>query len=215
MSRQWCRLIRWLPAPLILALFLLAACQAKATSPLPPATPTPPLPIVEIPDGLPDYDRSDWPQWIDEDRDCQDTRQEVLIEESLDPVVFEIPKQCRVIRGRWLDPYTGIYVVDPSLLDIDHLVPLGNAHISGGWAWDRAKKRTYANYLADPDHLIAVTQGANRSKADKTPETWRPPNRDYWCEYAIDWLRVKVTWRLSATVAEWVALQEMLATCSR
>jgi len=29
--------------------------------------------------SIPDYDRDDWPHWEDFDRDCQHTRQELLI----------------------------------------------------------------------------------------------------------------------------------------
>ena len=39
--------------------------------------------------ACPKYNRKDYLHWIDEDRDCQNTRNEVLIQESLDPVSFK------------------------------------------------------------------------------------------------------------------------------
>ena len=42
--------------------------------------------VAEIPADIPEYDRDDWKHWTDEDGDLQDARQEVLIEESLEPV---------------------------------------------------------------------------------------------------------------------------------
>ena len=98
-------------------------------------------------------------------------------------------------------------------LDIDHLVPLKNAHDSGGWAWSSARKEQYANYLGDPDHLIAVTKGANRSKGAKGPEEWRPPDEGYWCQYATDWTEVKMEWGLTMTQRETEAVIVMLDTC--
>ncbi len=159
---------------------------------------------------IPAYDRDDWRHWIDEDGDCQNARGEVLIGESRVPVSFD---GCRVVSGDWLGLYTDTVVTSASSLDIDHMVPLSNAHRSGGWTWDSDKKREYANDLDDPDHLIAVTAGANRSKGDKGPEEWKPPDATYWCEYAIDWARIKQTWNLSVTQAEFNALVLMVTTC--
>ena len=83
--------------------------------------------------GLPKYDRDDWKHWTDVDGDCQDTRQEVLISESSVAVTFADDRSCRVATGRWTGPYTGEVVEDPATLDVDHMVPLANAHQSGAY----------------------------------------------------------------------------------
>ena len=169
--------------------------------------------LAEIPDDLPEYDRGDWRHWLDADRDCQNTRHETLAAESAAAVSFATPEGCRVAAGRWHDPYTGLTITDPSMLDIDHLVPLYNAHRSGGWRWDAQRKADYANDLQDPAHLIAVRNRENRQKGADGPEDWRPPNTAYWCQYAVSWAGVKVRWGLTATARELRALREMLATC--
>ena len=170
--------------------------------------------MSNIPEGLPPYDRDDWRHWTDEDDDCQNTRHEVLIAESQGAVTYKSDRQCQVDGGQWFGAFTATTVKEPSKLDVDHLVPLAIAHQSGGWAWTDEKKEQYANSLDHPDHLIAVTAGANRSKGAKGPDEWRPPNEPYWCEYAVAWIRVKQTWELTATPAEVEALQDMLATCA-
>ena len=106
--------------------------------------------------ACPAYDRKLLKHWIDEDRDCQNTRHEVLLEESLAPVTFKTSKNCRVISGSWLGAYSGNVFTDASQLDIDHLVPLKEAHESGGYAWDAYRKRDYANDLTDPNTLGPV-----------------------------------------------------------
>ena len=88
--------------------------------------------VAAIPADIPEYSRSQWKHWIDEDGDCQDARQETLIQESLVEVTFESGKKCRVAMGRWYGVFTGTYIEAPEDLDIDHLVPLKNAHESGG-----------------------------------------------------------------------------------
>ena len=208
------------PAPTSTA----APTPTPATTALTPAAATPSatraadglvlqVAVAPVAPDLADYDRGDWRHWVDDDGDCQNARQEVLIEESLTPVSFESSEECRVESGNWVGPYTGIGVSDPSDLDVDHMVPLQNAHRSGAWSWDRDRKREYANYLGYEDHLIATTSSANRSKGSKGPEAWRPSLEAYWCDYATDWVAIKHGWQLTVTEAEFRALREMLDTC--
>ena len=200
--------------------------QRPASTPVSATLPPTPEPQTPSAEGLllavtvasvnanrPDYDRSEWRHWIDEDRDCQNARQEVLIEESTTPAVLDPDNECRVLSGSWVGPYTGQMVNDPTELDIDHMVPLENAHRSGAWSWDRDRKREYANYLGYEDHLIATTSRANRSKGSKGPEEWRPPLESYWCDYALDWIAIKSSWDLTVSEREYSALREMLDTC--
>lgn len=156
------------------------------------------------------YERKFYQHWIDEDRDCQNARQEVLIAESEDPVIYRTNKDCIVERGVWQDPYSGLKFTDPSDLDIDHLVPLKEAHESGGFAWDSEIRREYANYLADPNHLIAVSKNLNRQKGASDPAEWLPPNQDFRQSYAKAWVDVKIKWGLTADKNELKILQALL-----
>ena len=86
------------------------------------------------------------------------------------------------------------------ILDIDHLVPLKEAHISGGSAWSTEKKRRYANDLSYPATLIAVSSRENRSKGARDPASWLPSNCAYHCEYVRSWKEVKARWELGSDV---------------
>ena len=129
-------------------------------------------------------------------------------------VGFGIVRRCTVDSGRWFAPFTGTTVAFARLLDIDHTVPLANAHRSGAWAWSPEQKEEYFNDLSFEGHLVAVALTVIRSRGSSGPEEWQPPNMDYWCEYALNWIMVKAAWNLTATAEEWGALEEMLETCS-
>ncbi len=163
-----------------------------------------------------DYDRSDWRHWVDSDRDCQNTRAEVLIAESSAPVSFapnDDGENCRVTAGRWRGPWSGELFTDAGDVDIDHHVPLGHAHESGGWQWDAQRKRAYANDLAHPPSLQVAKASLNRTKGKQPPDEWRPDETDGWCRYAADWISVKAKWQLTVTDRETKALRQMLDTC--
>ena len=178
-----------------------------------PGAPAAPAPSEEAAAAVP-YSRNLYGGWIDADGDCQDTRQEVLIAESVVPVRLDAAG-CRVVSGRWLDPYTGHEITDPSDLDIDHLVPLAEAHRSGGDAWTPERRHAYANHLAHSEHLIAVSAGANRSKGDRDPASWLPENAAYHCEYVRTWVLVKLRWGLRADDAELAAIDTLLRACAQ
>ena len=173
----------------------------------------PGLTIVERDPNIPAYDRDDWSHWIDEDGDCVNTRHEVLLTESLLPVTMVDGDSCRVEMGQWYDPYTDLTFTVAADLDVDHMVPLANAHASGAWRWNDAERRAYANDQVDEHHLIAVQAAANRSKGSRGPEDWLPPNVAHYCDYARHWILIKARWGLSATQEEWLTLLGMLDTC--
>lgn len=160
------------------------------------------------------FDRADYPHWSDADGDCRDTRTEVLVQESLDPPTLSADG-CEVLAGRWYDPYTDRSFTDPRLLDVDHRVPLGEAHRSGAAAWDRARRQAFSNDLSHPDTLIAVDRSANRSKADGDPLSWLPPAWGYRCAYVERWRETKRRWDLAEDRLEGWWNDAVLWTCGQ
>ncbi len=66
------------------------------------------------------YNRDLFRHWIDADGDGCDTRKEVLIAESLEPV--QTGSQCAILTGRWYSIYDNTETTDSSRFDIDHVV---------------------------------------------------------------------------------------------
>jgi hypothetical protein len=159
------------------------------------------------------YSRSLYRHWIDEDGDCQDTRVEVLVRDAIGRLVFADEKDCKVKGGKWKDPYTAQTVTDPKKLDVDHMVPLKNAHESGAWAWSAKRKQEYANYMEFNRHLLAVSLSENRKKGDKGPDKYLPPIKTYRCTYAQDWAKIKEEWELEMTEDEGMAVSKILEEC--
>jgi hypothetical protein len=133
------------------------------------------------------YLRSDWPHWSDQDKNCRNTRQEILASRSLVPVTFK-PNGCTVKAGRWDDYYYPEIHTNSKKVDIDHLIPLKHAHDSGGADWTVAQKEKFAN---DPENLVITNRSYNRLKGAKTIAQWLPVHKKYACRYIHDWIRIK------------------------
>lgn len=153
------------------------------------------------------YDRTLYGSWGDEDNDCQNTRHEVL--EALSTgQVQKTNDGCAVIRGRWLDPYSGQVERVARDLDVDHLVPLAWAHPRGGYLWDGSTKRAFAN---DTRNLFATKASLNREKGAKSPLEWLPPNEAFQCEYVTRFERIVRTWSLEYRRGEAEAMTALRA----
>jgi hypothetical protein len=156
------------------------------------------------------YDRDLFAHWNDADGDGCDTRSEVLQTESIAPVTFI--SGCTVATGSWTSPYDGATWTNASDVDIDHMVPLGEAWASGADVWTADQRQAYANDLDLPNALIAVTDSVNQSKGNRDPAVWLPPATSYACAYVIDWITIKYKWSLTIDSAEQMKLSSILAT---
>lgn len=146
------------------------------------------------------YRRTAFRLWIDADHDGENTRAEVLVRQSTTPVTENA--HHTVLTGRWTSPYDGKVVTAATKLQIDHVVPLENAWISGAASWSAEKREAYANDLGFAPALVAVSIHQNERKGDRDPAQYLPPKRSDDCRYVESWIAVKVRWGLSVTTAE-------------
>lgn len=160
--------------------------------------------------GARSYTSTSFRRWIDADRDSCDTREEVLLAESVRSV--RRGAGCRILSGRWFSPYDGRTWTRPSDLEIDHMVPLKEAWESGARRWSSTTRMRFANDLGFGWSLDAMTDNLKASKAAQDPGRWLPPRAK--CRYARHWVAVKYRWRLTIDRAEKAKLASVLTgTC--
>jgi hypothetical protein len=158
------------------------------------------------------YDRGEWPHWLDSDKDCQNTRHEILIQTSTKPISFKSERECNVLSGEWYDPYSSETYTVSSDLDLDHIVPLKFAHGRGGNSWSRQQKAIFAN---DRDNLILAQASLNRQKGAKGLNDWLPPNHQYRCEYIGHFNTVMGKYKLVYTPSEQRIVNRLVGACSK
>ena len=159
------------------------------------------------------YTRAQFPTWSDLDRNGCDTRNEIL-NRDLTKVLFKAgTRDCKVISGSLIDPYSGKVIVfssTKSTIDIDHVVALSNAWQTGAAYFDKTKRQQIAN---DPLNLLAVDYSLNRQKGDGDAATWLPPLKSYRCDYVARQIAVKAKYGLWVTSPEKDAIVKILEKC--
>ena len=199
---------------------------APTSAPEPSETPvravTPPsgafLALEDLPVAaagtMSDYDRDDlFGGWIDADGDCEDSRNEVL---ARDLTGVTSADGCKVDTGTLADPYTGATidfvrgVATSGDVQVDHVVSLGNAWVTGARRLSPADRAALAN---DPLNLLAVDGPTNGSKSDQDASGWLPPNRAFACDMVAVQIAVKSRYDLWVTAPEKTAMAEVLSGC--
>lgn len=181
------------------------------------------LPRQRRPVGFDGYSRDAFGSaWQDIDGNGCNQRDDVLLRDAV-PGTVRVRAQgsCDhdVLAGTWVEPYTGERLSFTDLKDvrqaqaiqIDHVVPLAEAWVSGASTWSTRRRLKYANDLRD---LVAASGPINASKGPSDPAAWRPRKR-FQCAYAKRWIGIKHRWHLVVDDSEAAALGDMLLTCSK
>ncbi len=159
------------------------------------------------------YDRNRYfGVWNDANRDCQNTRHEVLVWESKVRPTYS-SRGCTVTKGRWVTTWDNRVHTSPTTVQIDHLVPVAEAWGSGARFWTQARRVAFYNDLGDSRTLNAQTSALNASKQAKGPEAWLPPAKAFRCTYIAEWVAVKIRWGLRVDSVEKAALTRWANAC--
>lgn len=168
--------------------------------------------------------RSDWrydrelfgQRWADIDRNGCDTRNDVLGKDLMNPMFKPGTRDCKVLAGQLLDPYTGETIDFVSgqntsvLVQIDHVVALGWAWRHGADVWSDDTRVRFAN---DPANLAAVGGAINQAKSASGPSEWLPEVPAPRCAYVERFVGVLDAYDLGINTRDRAAAETVLAQC--
>jgi hypothetical protein len=125
-------------------------------------------------------------KWADEDHDGCNTREELLARPG--------PCPPRVLDVTITDPYTGHTVTGRSNVDVDEIVPRAWMWRHGADKWTPRQRQSFAN---DPTNLVLTSVHENRSKGERGPADYLPPDVSARCWYEQRWEAVLVEYRIT------------------
>ena len=154
--------------------------------------------------------------WADVDRNGCDTRNDILKRDLTGEVFKEKTRQCVVVSGTLIDPFSGETInfvrgnVSSMEVQIDHVVALSNAWQTGAFKLTIKERTAFAN---DPMNLMAVKGRLNSQKGDGDAATWLPPLKSFRCDYVARQIAVKLKYKLWFTAPEKEAMVRILKSC--
>lgn len=155
------------------------------------------------------------PAWADTDRNGCDQRNDVLRRDLAAATAKPGTHDCVITSGTLHDPYTGKAIAfvrgpDSAVVQIDHVVALGDAWQTGAQQLTPARRQALATDLTN---LLAVDGPTNQGKGDSDAASWLPPNKGFRCAYIARQITVKLRYQLWVTPAEHDAMARILAGC--
>ena len=154
--------------------------------------------------------------WADVNRNGCDTRNDILKRDLTDEVFKEKTRDCVVLSGTLIDPFSGETInfvrgnISSMEVQIDHVVALSNAWQTGAFKLTLKERTAFAN---DPLNLLAVKGRLNSQKGDGDAATWLPPLKSFRCDYVSRQIAVKLKYKLWFTAPEKEAMIRILKTC--
>lgn len=141
---------------------------------------------------------------------CLNVRGLVLQRDAIGDIRYADNDHCRIVGAHWVDPYTQKDLYSADEIQIDHMVPLKNAYISGAWQWGYAKRCAYTNFMGNEFHLLTVLGYENSRKGDRSPNNYLPPTKEYVCQYILNWLKIKMIWKLKLGKQEALGIENLV-----
>jgi hypothetical protein len=204
------------------------------------------LPVKDV-DFRQKYDRkADFGDgWLDIDNNGCDTRNDILKRDMLaydknQQIKYKDNKNCKIESGSLYDPYTNSIkqfqygTKTSSDVQVDHMVALKDAWLTGAQDWDYNKRVQYAN---SPDVLISSDGKTNMAKGDgncagpswnltvgtcdiwdnptisKVFLVWQIPNYSWVCDYESKLVEIRQKWGLFVTSGQKQTYGKVLDTC--
>ncbi len=170
---------------------------------------------------IPEYNRDAvFSGWKDLDGNGCPTRFDVLTNNFRKYARYDT-ESCIIKSGTLFDYYNGnilkYYKTDKQTdggIQIDHIVSLGDAWISGGYNWKDSQgnldAQKWTEYANDTDNLLPTASSTNESKGSKNIVDWQPANTNFLCTYAIKQIQIKNRYKLTVTSEEKAKLQSVL-----